>query len=43
MVTDITRTDSNGLEFPGAQKGGRGCRHGDHPNRTGRGSHGYRY
>ena len=27
MVTDITRPDSNGLEFPGAQKGGGGCRH----------------
>ena len=27
MVTDITRPVSNGLEFPGAQKGGGGCRH----------------
>ena len=27
MVTDKTRPVSNGLEFPGAQKGGGGCRH----------------
>ena len=43
MVTDITRTDSNGLGFPGAQKGGGSCRHGDQTNRSGRGSHGYRH
>ena len=42
MVTDITRPVSNGLEFPGAEKGGGGCRHGDQTNRSGRGSHGYR-
>ena len=41
MVTDITRPVSNGLEFPGAQKWGGGCRQGDQPNRSGRGSHGY--
>ena len=43
MVTDITRPVSNGLEFPGAQKGVGGCWHGDQPNRSGKGSHGYRY
>ena len=42
MVTDKTRPVSNGLEFPGAEKGGGGCRHGDQTNRSGRGSHGYR-